>query len=154
MAADIPAEHRLSLLFDVLVVSDRVGLLLAVGLEGSGLSAVEYGVYSLIREQEPVTPGELARLLGMPASTLSGHLATLSGRGHLRRRPSSEDRRSATVQLTAAGRRVHDRAMVGVAPAFRALEEELAVPVGDARAVLRELSRALAAATGRLREGW
>lgn len=56
----------------------------------------------------PVTPGRLARHLGIASSSLSPLLGRLEGRGLLSRAPRTGDRRIHELRLTAAG----ERAMV------------------------------------------
>lgn len=133
----------MSVLFDVLVADGRTGLLLASALEGTGLQPTEYGIYSVIVEGGPITPGELAHRLGMRASTLSGYLAAMARHGHLRRFPNPQDRRSVLLELTASGRDIQRRAASSVLPATAALEAELDVPTDEIRRTLRALAEAL-----------
>ena len=56
---------------------------------------------------------ELARTLGLEKSRLSHHLSRMGERGLVAKRPAAEDRRGAVVEVTAAGRRLHARAVRG-----------------------------------------
>jgi len=53
-------------LFDVWLVSRAVTGLLDRALEPSGLSADEFGVYSVLTSSDSMTPGELARWMSAP----------------------------------------------------------------------------------------
>jgi DNA-binding MarR family transcriptional regulator len=65
--------------------------------------------------------GELQRVFGYRPSTLTSMLDRLTGKGWLRRRLDSEDRRSFLVELTARGRRVAEQ----VNREVRSLEESV-----------------------------
>ncbi|NIL84927.1 hypothetical protein RhoFasGS6_02304 [Rhodococcus fascians] len=57
---------------------------------------------------EPVTAARLSELLGMTRAGVSKTLGKLERRGFLQRVPSAEDRRSASITLTAQGRCIVD----------------------------------------------
>jgi DNA-binding MarR family transcriptional regulator len=96
-------EHQLSLLFDILVVSVRAGQLLDRALKGTGLRATEFGIYSIVRRHRSATPTVIARMVGMPPSTLSSYLSMMVKRGHARRVTNARDARSSMIELTDAG---------------------------------------------------
>lgn len=92
------------------------------------------------------TAGEVATLLHVDPSTLTGVLARLTRRGLLRRRTDPEDRRRARFELTPRGRSL-DRDQAGtVEAAVRRVLAGLAEPqLRTARLVLDTLARELAA---------
>ena len=51
-----PRRDRSSILFDLFAASQQVRSLLAAAMEGSGLRADDYAVYSALFEFEPLTP--------------------------------------------------------------------------------------------------
>lgn len=92
-----------NILLDLYVLDQRIGELLESVLAGRGVTPPEYAVYSQLGFAA-LTPSELSERLGVKASTLSGHLATLRRRGHTRRVTDTADRRSHRVELTTTGR--------------------------------------------------
>lgn len=147
VAGDLPhearPERRISLSFDVFAVSQRLGAYLDQALAGTGIRPAEYAVYSLMFEAGPRTPSELAAMLGTPASTLSTYLTAMLARGDARRIPNPADGRSVRVVLTDRGRSVVRRVNPAFSRAHFALNDSLARPVEDIRAVLFELGEAI-----------
>lgn len=144
--APVPAEHSISLMFDVFVVANRMGLLLGEALRPLGMSATEYALLSLLVVQGPLTATEVTRLIGMPPSTLTGWVHQLEGGGLLRRRVNPFDRRSRLLDLTPAGRARYDAALPWARAASEALQRNLAAAGESAvmkRAELRRTSTAL-----------
>ena len=131
-----PPQRRISLPFDIFLVSQRLGTYLDRALEGTGIRPAEYAVYSLMLEAGPRTPSELASMLGMPLSTLSTYLTTMLGRGDARRIPNPADGRSVRMVLTDRGRGVVRLVNPPFARALGALEANLDAPVPEVRAVL------------------
>ena len=70
------------------------------------LSTAQCHVLHLVEPETPLPMGRLADALGCDASNVTGLIDQLEARGLARRRPSAEDRRVKTVQLTPAGVRV------------------------------------------------
>ena len=131
-----------NLLLDLFVVQQRVGELLGAALDGTGVRPAEYAVYSQLGITG-LSPGELTDRLGVTKSTLTGHLAALERRGHVRRRTRPEDGRSHRLELTAAGRRALERCRVRFRAALAAFEAALAVDADRARATLVAVDDAL-----------
>jgi MarR family transcriptional regulator, lower aerobic nicotinate degradation pathway regulator len=67
------------------------------------LSLIQTRLLGILRDREP-TMNELARLLDLDKSSVTGLVDRAERRGLVRRTPSSEDRRSVTVSLTPEGR--------------------------------------------------
>lgn len=144
MPVPTPQEQS-TLLFNVWTLLYHVGSFLDEAIAESGLSSDDFGFYSLVRWEQPVTPSRIAELSGMPATTVSSYLNRIEVRGHLIRRRNPSDGRSTLVELTEAGREVHEVAVQCFLPAQRAVEKELAVPVADAIETLQQVAAAIRA---------
>ena len=92
-----------SLLFDLFVLNSRVRTYLNRALAGAPLTAEEYAVYSILFEQGPTPPTQLAQIAGMPATTTSDYVRTLLRRGHAEKQPHPTDARSYLLALTPDG---------------------------------------------------
>ena len=138
-----------NLVLDLFVLHQRVGDLMEGTLEGTGVRPAEFAVHSQLGIAA-MTPRELSARLGVTASTLTGHLASLERRGHTRRVANPADGRSYQVELTAAGRRVLEECQ----ERFRTMLEEfgaaLEVDVDEARALLVHLDRVAERVAARL----
>ncbi len=104
----LPAPGTLSPLYFLFAASQQVGALLAEALVDAPLDPAGYAFYSALRETQPTSPTDLARLLGMPVTTVLDTLAGLQRRDHLARLRNPRDGRSYLVRLTDVGERVHD----------------------------------------------
>ena len=123
--------------------------LIEQAIEDSGLSAGEYAVFSAIEELEPVTPADVARVVGAPRPTLTAQFEHLIRLGLVRRQPHRSDKRSYTLRLTARGRRVKLDAGQALLAATRALDAELGGESEQTTAMLGRLRAAAEAALGR-----
>ena len=111
--AATPAERttrRTSLLLDLWMVGHELSALLDEALACSGLSADDFGLYSLLKGWGPVTPSQISRWTGMRPTTVSLALKRLNGRGHGDQTPNPQDGRSYLVGLNAAGEAAHSAA--------------------------------------------
>ena len=77
--------------------------------ETFGLTLGEWRVLGSIAAHAPVTLAGLSRAMLVDKGQLSRMAAALIERGWVRDTPSKTDRRTATLALTAAGKREHDR---------------------------------------------
>ncbi|MCV7016964.1 MarR family winged helix-turn-helix transcriptional regulator [Mycolicibacterium aichiense] len=68
-----------------------------------GLSLADYEVLVTLSEQGPARVLELAEALGWEQSRLSHHLGRMRAKGLVERHDTEQDRRGATVEITAAG---------------------------------------------------
>lgn len=96
-----------NVLFDVWLVARATTALVDLAVRPSGLDADEFAIYSVLASTEGMTPTELAHWMAAPATTVSSYVKRFERRGHVRRVPNPEDRRSYRVQLTAEGRSAH-----------------------------------------------
>lgn len=79
-----------------------------------GLTAGEFDVLATLRRASPdeaITPGDLAGSTMVTTGGMTKRLDSLERRGLVRRDPCDDDRRSVWIRLTAAGRRLIDRAV-------------------------------------------
>jgi DNA-binding MarR family transcriptional regulator len=76
----------------------------------SGLGSARLSALSVVVFRGPLTLGDLAAAEGVRSATMSGIVNGLEQDGFVRRRPHPVDARSVLVEVTAAGRRVLDRA--------------------------------------------
>src|SRR5215472_13162698 len=79
-----PRHRRISLLFDVFAVSNRVRVLLRQGMANADLRPDDYAIYSAVFKAGPLTISELAAVVGMPLTTVSDYVQTMASRGHAR----------------------------------------------------------------------
>jgi len=100
---------------------------LAKHAAGQDLSLIQTRLLGVLRDREP-TMQELARLLGLDKSSVTGLVDRAEKRGLVRRTPSRQDRRAVRVELSASGRRIGRR----IADGFEA----------DVTSVTRSLSAA------------
>ena len=136
-------DERLgNVLFDVWLVSRATTALVDEAVRASGLNADEFAVYSVLTTKDALTPGELARWMSAPATTVSSYVKRLEARGHLRRLPNPRDARSYVLGLTAGGRRAHRAAVDAFTPTLRHVVDQLGPhepAVRGALAALRDI---------------
>jgi DNA-binding MarR family transcriptional regulator len=82
------------------------------------LSMIQTRLLGVLRDREP-TMQELARLLGLDKSSVTGLVSRAERRELVQREPSRDDRRAIHVRLTASGRRL-------VAEVVRAFQADIA----------------------------
>jgi DNA-binding MarR family transcriptional regulator len=140
---ETPPDRRLSLLYELFAVDQRVGQLLDRALAPSGIRAADYAMYSLMLEAGPVTPTALARMAGMRLTTLSDYLRRATARNHVRRLPNTRDGRSYLVVLSNDGRAAHRRAAPLYDDAVMRIEAHLQMPSEEIRRAVLELDEAL-----------
>lgn len=136
------AGRRSSLLFDLFAAGQRVRSLLAAAMDGCGLTPDEYAVYSALVEFEPLSPTEMAQVVGMPPTTMSHYVREMRERGHVQEEPNPRDGRSRMLRLSADGRAAHRRANA----AFEEAYSRFVGGIGDPAAVKRALEEVEAAA--------
>lgn len=139
-----------NVVLDLFVLQQRIGELMDVALDGTGVRPAEYAVYSQLGIAA-MTPRELGARLGVTPSTLTGHLAALERRGHARRTANPSDGRSAVVGLTRDGRTTLTTCRRRFRRMLTALEQALPVPPDEVRALLAGIDDAAAATVAGLR---
>ncbi len=138
-----------SLLFDVFVLGQAVSELLGEAMAEGPLRPVEYAVYSVVFEEERISPTGMARQLAMPLTTAVWHVREMERRGHARRIENPDDRRSYLVVLTADGLRAHAEAHGQFEAAYQRVLAALPADPEAVRTSLRSLAAAARSATGR-----
>lgn len=127
-----------NLLLQFFLAGQPLGRLIERAIAPSGMKASEYAILSAVEELEPVVPGDIARLTGIPQSTLTPYLERLTGAGYVERGRNPRDGRSYLLQLTPQGRRVKDESGRALSVLLRELDDRLE---GGAGALTRDLGR-------------
>jgi DNA-binding MarR family transcriptional regulator len=112
-----------------------------------GLSLADYDVLVALEERDTCRVNELGERLGWEQSRLSHQLRRMRSRGLVIRRGADDDRRGATVELTADGRAALESAAQGHVDLVRQVVFD-----GVAPAELRALDRWTSRILERLRE--
>jgi DNA-binding MarR family transcriptional regulator len=134
---------RISFLFDLFALSHRVRALLGQAMADSGLRPDEYAMYSGVLVAGPLSISELAQLVGMPLTTVSDYVRTMTSRGHAYRSRNPADSRSYLVSLTEDGVAAHQEAMVSFAAAIDRVRQALPIPEQDLVHALHALDDAV-----------
>ncbi len=137
----VSPARRSSVLFDLFAAGQRVRSLLAAAMEDCGLRADEYAVYSALVEFAPLAPTEMARVVGMPPTTISHYVREMRERGHLEEEANPRDGRSRMLRLSASGRAAHRRANAAFEAAYRRFVRQLPDP-DTAKRALEEIEAA------------
>lgn len=98
---EVPARLR--------AVIGKLSKRLSASSRGAGLTQTQLSALGVIARSGPIRMSELAEIENVNPTMLSRVVAHLDEAGLVRRRTDSEDRRAALVEVTAAGRRTHDR---------------------------------------------
>jgi DNA-binding MarR family transcriptional regulator len=91
--------------------------LYAAGVGADGPTPRQFEVLHVVSKNEGLSQTDLVRATGIDRSTLADMIARMIDKGHLSRARTKEDARANAVSITAAGRRVLNSAMSGVARA-------------------------------------
>jgi DNA-binding MarR family transcriptional regulator len=102
-AVDLDAAVRLR------AVVGKLSKRLSASARGSGLTQTQLSTLGVIARLGPIRMTELAEIEHLNPTMLSRIVAHLDEAGLVRRRTDAEDRRAALVEVTAAGRKTHDR---------------------------------------------
>jgi DNA-binding MarR family transcriptional regulator len=124
-----PRRTTYSLFFDLFVLGQRVRGLLATAMADAPLRPEEYATYSVVFEDEQVSPTQMAAQLSMPLTTVVDAIRVMEARGHARRIANPRDGRSYLVVLTGEGLRAHAEANRRFEVAYRAFAN--ALPDGE-----------------------
>lgn len=110
----------------------------------------EYAVYSVLFDEGPHAPTDLARRVGMPPTTMSHYVRAMLERGHVEREVVSSDRRSYRLRLSDSGLAAHAEASRAFAEADRRFMSALEVDEVEALDVLASIGRAADTAAAEL----
>lgn len=147
---------RLTLLYQLYLVSQASRGLVKRSLAGSGMTGEEYALSSYLYANGARTLSQGARGLGLPLTTLATLLHGPIERGEIARHPHPRDRRARLLSLTDAGRARLEAAMPAFAAGYRAILAELEAQGADVEALfaaLEELRTAIDAAAAQLETG-
>lgn len=134
--------RRANALFRLYVLSQLVGTLLGRELRAAGIPD-GFAIYSAIGSMGQVTPTDLAEVLGMAPTTLSGHIERLARQDVVRRVENPSDGRSYLLELTEEGTRAFRAGGEGLRKALTALEAQLDRPAEEILDALEALDAAL-----------
>lgn len=132
-----------NVLFEAWLVSRGVHALIGDAIRSSGLDADEFAVYSVLAGGSGMTPTALADWMAAPATTVSSYVKRFEQRGHVRRVPNPDDRRSHLVELTDAGRAAHLAAGRLFLPLLDEVNESLGAELPETEERLLALRRAV-----------
>lgn len=135
-------DSHLSLLFHVFAAEQRVRTLVTSAMADCGLRPDEYAVYSVLFDEGPHAPTDLAQRVGMPPTTMSHYVRAMLERGHVERDVVASDRRSYRLRLTDSGLAAHAEASRAFAEADRRFMAALEVSEAEATGVLAAIGRA------------
>ena len=138
--------RRTTLLLDLWLVGHELSALLDDALASSGLSADDFGLYSVLRGWGPATPSQISRWTGMRPTTVSVALKRLNGRGHADQAPNPQDGRSYLVGLNADGEAAHSAAAPLFFAAMERFDAGMATSDHDARTAVQRIDAALRSA--------
>jgi DNA-binding MarR family transcriptional regulator len=138
----MPPGSRLSVLFELFAAEQRVRTLVVRAMADAELRPDEYAVYSVLFDEGPQTPSDLARRVGMPPTTMSHFVRALLERGHAERRVVSSDRRSFRLALTPTGLQAHAAASRAFRAADHRFSAALRIDPEAARATLQAIGEA------------
>jgi DNA-binding MarR family transcriptional regulator len=147
---DRQPDSHLSLLFHLFATEQRVRTLVTSAMADGGLRPDEYAVYSVLFDEGPHAPTDLARRVGMPPTTMSHYVRAMLERHHVEREIVASDRRSYRLRLTASGLAAHARASRAFAEADRRFMAALEVDPAHATEVLGSIGLAADRATAEL----
>jgi DNA-binding MarR family transcriptional regulator len=105
----------------------------------SPLTPDEYAIYSVIFDEGPSTPTDLAHRVGMPPTTMSHYVRAMVERGHVIRSRDPLDGRASRLALAEAGLVAHAEAGRAFAEANERFMAELAIGEAAARRVLASI---------------
>jgi DNA-binding MarR family transcriptional regulator len=141
--------RRSSVFLEVFALSQSVHELLLTTMSDGPLTPEEYAVYSVVFEEESVTPTDMGRRLGMPKTTVMERVRMMEHRGHVRRVINPRDGRSYKLVLTAAGLAAHRQSHDRFEEAYRAFIRKLGGSERRAADRLAQIRSAVTAASGR-----
>jgi DNA-binding MarR family transcriptional regulator len=142
VSARLSLPRRANPLFRLYVLSQLMASLLGREFTAAGIPD-GFGIYSAIGSLGRVTPTDLADLIGMPPTTLSGHIERLVRQGVVRRVENPADGRSYLLELTDEGMQAFRAGGEGLRRVLDALSGHLDRPADEVLDALEALDAAL-----------
>lgn len=133
---------QLSVLFEVHAAAQAVGALVGEALRTAPLTPSEHAHYSVLYDEGPRTPTELARRCGMPLTSMMHAVRALLAKGHATRVPDPTDGRSYRLALTPQGYAAHAATSQAFNAAERRFSRALSLPPSQVREVLQAVGAA------------
>jgi DNA-binding MarR family transcriptional regulator len=137
----MPDRH---LYLQAATTSQYVGQIVDHQLAPLGVPPSLVALLTHVRDTEPVSPSELARVAGSPPTTLRDNIQRLVDRRLVRRVPNPRDGRSYLLKITPTGRRALNAADPALLTAYLALEQHLPRAREEYEQMFEELNIALA----------
>jgi DNA-binding MarR family transcriptional regulator len=109
--SELPLDLEIFLCFAVYSASHAFNRIYQPLLEELGLTYPQYIAMVLLWERDGQTVGELGQRLFLESNTVTPLLKRLETLGHLKRRRDPADERQVRIYLTAAGRKLRQRAV-------------------------------------------
>lgn len=109
MPTDVPLRLDAETAARLRAIVGRLSRRLNALARGSDLTPSQLSTLGVIAREGPIRLSDLADAESMNPTMLSRVVAALDEAGLVRRRPDPEDRRAGLLEVTAAGRRTHDR---------------------------------------------
>lgn len=129
-------------MFGVWLAARATTALLDEALVGSGLTADEFAIYSVLR-RGPLTPSQLAGWMSAPPTTVSSYVQRFERRGHVERLENAADRRSYLIGLTPSGIAAFEVAGAAFSPTLDNVEDKLGGAVPEVEHALKRYLAAL-----------
>jgi DNA-binding MarR family transcriptional regulator len=126
-------------LFDVWLLAKATTGVLDAALAPTGLSADEFGIYSVLTSADALTPSDLAEWMSAPPTTVSSVVKRLERRDHVVREPNPNDGRSYLLRLTPSGREAHRAAVEAFVPVLESVVAALGRHEASVRTALGRL---------------
>lgn len=129
----------MSVFYDAMLANRAISQLMQLALADSGLTGLEYGIYSAIRNAPGVTATALAAEMHAPLTTMTDWIAKPVRLGHIERTRLPQDRRAWALRLTPEGEAAHECGRTGFAAAYVRYMELPGVDVDAQHAALESV---------------
>ena len=138
-----------TILLDVWVLARLAGAAMDDAVASAGLVSREFVLYALLEQAGPMTPTELARMSGVPATTISKMVRRMAERDHLVELENPDDARSRLLELSPRGQEVLGEAEAGYASLADGVAAALGGELDQVEWSLERLRATLAQRSGR-----
>ena len=128
--AELSREFKGCLATSVRIIDRVIASAYDEALRPLGVRSTQVSVLVAIAGHESPTASDLVEALRIDQTTVSRNLSRLDDQGLIRRTGSPDDRRSATIDLTPAGRRALKKAL----PIWKAGQAQIRSVIGPAAA--------------------
>ncbi len=133
-----------NVLIQLFILGQLAAQLLTREFASEGIDRNDYAVLTVIGAYGPVTPTELANILGVPPTTLSASIRRLGV--DVARTPHPSDRRSYLLELTPSGVERAQRGRPALGRSLQAIRDQAGARTPALEEALLELQQVLRAA--------